>query len=258
MDTRLNTAVGRKYKSPVQQARIITEFWAEQNLYCAACNRKRVDRNPNNTEGGDFSCPECGASCQLKASKSDFGDRILDGAYDAMMRALRSASSPHLLLMRYDVPSSSVSQLRLIPSHFLSTSAIEARKPLGPNARRAGWRGCHINLSRVPPDGKITMIDAGRVVPTSAVYKKFSDSRDLSRLSFTARGWALDVLNLIRGMGTARFSLADVYSHEQTFKAKYPANRHVRPKIRQQLQVLRDMGFIEFLGEGQYQLRYSA
>jgi hypothetical protein len=29
-----------------------------------------------------------------------------------------------------------------------------------------------------------------------------------------------------------------------------PANRHVRDKIRQQLQVLRNLGFVEFLGGG--------
>jgi len=32
----------------------------------------------------------------------------------------------------------------------------------------------------------------------------------------------------------------------------HPANRHVRDKIRQQLQVLRDLGFVEFLGGGRY------
>ena len=30
--------------------------------------------------------------------------------------------------------------------------------------------------------------------------------------------------------------------------------RHVRPKIRQQLQVLRDLGLLTFLGDGRYRL----
>ena len=33
---------------------------------------------------------------------------------------------------------------------------------------------------------------------------------------------------------------------------KYPWNHNIRPKIRQQLQVLRDRGLISFLGNGQY------
>jgi type II restriction enzyme len=32
----------------------------------------------------------------------------------------------------------------------------------------------------------------------------------------------------------------------------HPENRHVRDKLRQQLQVLRDLGLIEFLGRGRY------
>jgi len=33
------------------------------------------------------------------------------------------------------------------------------------------------------------------------------------------------------------------------------ANRHVRAKIRQQLQILRDLGSLHFLGRGRYRLR---
>jgi type II restriction enzyme len=32
----------------------------------------------------------------------------------------------------------------------------------------------------------------------------------------------------------------------------HPDNRHVRDKIRQQLQVLRNLGLVEFLGRGRY------
>jgi len=35
-------------------------------------------------------------------------------------------------------------------------------------------------------------------------------------------------------------------------QAKHPQNQNVKPKIRQQLQILRDRGFIEFLGNGYY------
>jgi hypothetical protein len=35
-------------------------------------------------------------------------------------------------------------------------------------------------------------------------------------------------------------------------KARYPQNRNVRPKLRQQLQRLRDLGLVEFLGAGRY------
>jgi len=51
------------------------------------------------------------------------------------------------------------------------------------------------------------------------------------------------------------FTLADVYAHAGALAKLHPQNRHVRDKIRQQLQVLRDLGLLEFLGGGSYRLR---
>jgi type II restriction enzyme len=60
------------------------------------------------------------------------------------------------------------------------------------------------------------------------------------------------VLNIVRGLGRREFTLAEVYAQEAALGRLHPQNLHVRDKIRQQLQVLRDLGFIEFLGSGQY------
>ena len=46
--------------------------------------------------------------------------------------------------------------------------------------------------------------------------------------------------------------MRDVYASAAHLARLHPANRHVEPKIRQQLQVLRDMGLVEFLGRGRY------
>ena len=43
-----------------------------------------------------------------------------------------------------------------------------------------------------------------------------------------------------------------MYQFEDILKVKHPRNNNIRPKIRQQLQFLRDKGFIEFLGDGKY------
>lgn len=50
------------------------------------------------------------------------------------------------------------------------------------------------------------------------------------------------------------FTLAHVYAHAASLAKLHPNNRHVRDKIRQQLQVLRDLGLLEFLGGGSYRL----
>jgi hypothetical protein len=67
-----------------------------------------------------------------------------------------------------------------------------------------------------------------------------------------SRGWTADVLGCVREIGRSVFSLADVYLFERRLSRLHQRNRNVRPKIRQQLQVLRDHGVLEFLGDGQY------
>jgi len=42
---------------------------------------------------------------------------------------------------------------------------------------------------------------------------------------------------------------------DAAYSELHPNNAHVRDKIRQQLQVLRDLGLLEFLGSGSYRLR---
>ena len=69
------------------------------------------------------------------------------------------------------------------------------------------------------------------------------------------RGWTLDVLAAVRRLGKQAFSLADVYSLEREMAKLHPANRHVRDKLRQQLQILRDAGLLDFVGRGRYRLR---
>lgn len=70
-----------------------------------------------------------------------------------------------------------------------------------------------------------------------------------------ARGWLIEVMKAVELIGRPEFTLDEVYAFEARLSALYPANRHVRPKIRQQLQVLRDRGWLEFAGAGRYRLK---
>ena len=54
--------------------------------------------------------------------------------------------------------------------------------------------------------------------------------------------------------GEGAFTLEDMYGFEGRLAALYPGNNNVRPKIRQQLQGLRDAGLVAFLGGGRYRL----
>ena len=48
------------------------------------------------------------------------------------------------------------------------------------------------------------------------------------------------------------FTLDEIYKFEQKLKIKYPNNNFIKDKIRQQLQVLRDKGVIDFKSRGVY------
>lgn len=49
-----------------------------------------------------------------------------------------------------------------------------------------------------------------------------------------------------------QFNLQDVYYFDKELQLRHPENHNIKPKIRQQLQFLRDKGFVQFLGNGQY------
>ena len=69
-----------------------------------------------------------------------------------------------------------------------------------------------------------------------------------------AKGWLVHVMNCIERIGKGHFTLEEVYSFEDELQSAYPDNRNIRAKIRQRLQVLRDNGYIDFMGGGTYKL----
>jgi type II restriction enzyme len=59
----------------------------------------------------------------------------------------------------------------------------------------------------------------------------------------------------VEAIGRPEFRLEDVYAFEGALSDFYLDNRHVRQKVRQQLQVLRDRNYLEFVSRGYYRLR---
>jgi len=74
--------------------------------------------------------------------------------------------------------------------------------------------------------------------------------RDLVR-SFS--GWLRLTLEAVLSQPEDIFSLNEVFAIAAPIIAtRFPDNRHPRPKVRQQLQRLRDLGLVEFLGAAKY------
>lgn len=243
-------AVESGYKSASQLARVSTEEWTLRNFYCASCGAG-LSPYPAGTPLYDFHSPDCRERFQLKASKRPFVISVLDSEYNTALEGILRDAYPSLILLHYDPAGWVVSDLELVHRACITTSCLIRRRPLGADARRAGWEGCSISLADVPALGRIRVIRQGSVRPKRMVLDQWKQSGRLLETEPLDRGWVADVLSCVERLYSA-FTLENVYSFEKELSLKHPKNHYVRAKIRQQLQVLRDLGLIEFVSPGVY------
>jgi type II restriction enzyme len=241
------------FDSGSQTARVLTEDWASKEVFCPNCGNARLTRFPNNKPVADLYCAACSEEFELKSQKARFGARIADGAYRTMQQRLEAHNNPNLMLLNYSI-ATGVTNLFVVPKQFFVSDIIERRRPLAESARRAGWVGCNILLSHVPDAGRIFIVRDGTVLDRQVVLDQWQRTVFLRFESDASRGWLLNVLRCVEMIGRREFTLEDVYAFETHLYGLYPMNQHVRQKIRQQLQVLRDRGFLEFMGRGRYRL----
>jgi hypothetical protein len=84
--------------------------------------------------------------------------------------------------------------------------------------------------------------------------EELNDIIDIPQSTITGslKGWKLDVFNCVNSLSKQEFTLKDIYSFEKALSKLHPENNNVKDKIRQQLQNLRDVGLVEFKGDGNY------
>lgn len=240
----MSPSLAGPFKSASQSARVISEHWAANNLFCPNCPSNQLSATPTNTQAIDFICPDCSALFQLKNKASRIGECIPDAGYNAMVKSINSGRVPNLLILHYDRTTWTAKNLMLVPHYAFSVSAIQKRKPLAETARRAGWVGCNILLRNIPRSARINVIVDSTFLEPSSVRNCYDRLRPLEKLSPVQRGWTIDMLRLIQAQGWIEFTTNQAYSCEDTLKSLYPSNKHIKEKIRQQLQVLRDQGLL--------------
>jgi type II restriction enzyme len=242
------------YTSGSQSARAWTEAWVKAWAYCPHCGNAKMSQFPNNSPLADFLCSSCNEEFELKSQKTKFGAKVADGAYKTKCERLAASNNPNLLLMNYDLKSLAVVNLFIVPKHFFVPEIVEKRKPLKATARRAGWVGSNILIGSLPDAGRIHIVRNGVIRSKDVVLEEWQKTLFLRTESLESRGWLLDVMKCVESLGKKEFTLDDVYSFERHLGELYPGNQNVRPKIRQQLQYLRDRGFIEFVSRGNYRI----
>lgn len=159
---------------------------------------------------------------------------------------------PSLILLHYDKQRWEVTDLLLVHRACITLNCLKPRKPLASSAKRAGWQGYQILLEEIPLQGKIEVITNMKERPKTEVILQWKKTSMLLTKKPELRGWLADTLMCVERCMEV-FTSDDVYAFEDELSQKHPANLHIRDKIRQQLQVLRELGLVKFISPGVYQ-----
>lgn len=252
MDTSLDFSLANGYRSKAQIARVLTETWTAEHMYCPVCGWPSIIKFPNNRAVADFYCPNCKNQFEQKSKNGPFGAKIADGAYTTFIQRISSNDNPDFLLMSYSREKMTVESMVFVPKFFFVPELVEKRKPLSENAHRAGWVGCNILFEKIPIQGRIPIIENQTPLDKDDVLHRVSQAQKFRTNDIATRGWLLDTLNCINSIESNVFTLEMVYQFEEELAVKHPNNHNIRAKLRQQLQQLRDRGVIAFLGNGRY------
>ena len=255
MKLEMDPSVAKEYESPSQIARVVTEEWANENLYCPACLNGSLEHTRTGKKLVDYVCTECEENYQLKSKRGPIKNKISNSAYQPKIEAIQEGTMPNFAFLHYDSDDWVAKELQVVPSHFMTKSVIEKRKPLSEDAERSGWVGSNILIENLPTDGMISLIKNGDTVQKKKVKKKWDSFSFMRKKSAKSRSWTSDILRCIRRLGEDHFTLKNIYEFEDELAELHPNNKHIKAKIRQQLQFLRDEGVITFHGDGWYTVR---
>jgi len=254
MNLALDKSLIRDYKNQSQVARILTESWVRQEIFCPNCGDK-IESYKNNKPVADFYCKKCTEDFELKSKREKIGKKISAGAYSKMIERLNSQQKPHFFFMGY-LASLLVNDFFVVPKYFFIPEIIEKRKALAESAKRAGWIGSNILFSKIPISGKIFYIENGEEISKKEVLQKWQKTAFLKKVKQPElKGWILDIMNCVEALNKKEFSLAEIYKFEADLEKIYPENKNIKAKIRQQLQFLRDKGYLNFVNPGKYKLK---
>ncbi len=256
MNLALPSKLADSYHSSSQRIRVMTEGWVGAEILCPSCGsnlRKYQDNKPV----ADFYCNKCVEDYELKSKQGNPGIKIVDGAYRTMIERLRDHNQPNFFFLNYDLNNFEVVNFIVIPKHFFVPEMIEKRNPLASTARRAGWIGCNILLEQIPQSGRIYYIRNREVESIEDIMWRWAETLFLrEEKDVNAKGWIMDIMHCIDKLNKNEFSLPEMYNFEKELQVRHPKNKHIKDKIRQQLQFLRDKGYLEFVGKGRYRMRF--
>ncbi len=243
-----------RYESPSRRIGVMSEAWVGSSMFCPSCGGE-LNPTKNNREACDFLCSDCTEEFELKSTSQKISKKILNGAYATLMDRVASQNNPNLYVLQYDKSNYAVKNFLVVPNYFFTQSIIERRNPLAATARRAGYVGSYILIGQVPNIGRIHYIVDGEMQSRKKVLSSWKQTKFLKNgFDDSRKSWLLDTMKCVDLIGKDKFSLDEIYAFEEKLKSKHPDNNHIKDKLRQQLQILRDKGVIEFISRGRYRV----
>ncbi len=244
----------KNYHNSSQKIRILSENWVGNNIFCPNCG-ENIKHYQNNKPVADFYCPKCLEDFELKSKNGkSFGKIVPDGKYKTMIERIISQNSPNFFFLNYDKSDYNIINFFAAPSYIFVPDMIIQRKKGIPN--RPNYMMCNINISVIPNSGKIYYIKDGERLNKNQIIDSWHKTTFLRQTqNIDSKGWLIDIMNCIDKMEKETFSLTDMYSFENYLKIKHPENNNIKAKIRQQLQILRDRGYLKFISRGKYKLK---
>lgn len=178
MNLSLNLKISNSYTSQSQKARVLTEEWVGNSIFCPNCGKVKLAKYPNGKPVADFFCKRCAEDFELRSKKGKIAKSVPAGAYSKMIERLESSAKPNFFIMGY-TESMSVNDFFVVPKHFFVSEIIEKRKPLSPSARRAGWVGSNILFSKIPKAGQIFYVENGIEISKEEILVKWQKSEEI-------------------------------------------------------------------------------
>lgn len=243
-----------KYTSNSQKIRVMSEIWTEENIFCPSCG-SAIKNLENNKKVSDFLCENCRENFEQKASKTEFKNKVISWEYFTLIERIQSDTKPHFFFLHYFEQNYQVNNFFVIPKYFFIPEIIEKRKPLSETAKRAGWTWANILFSKIPDVAKIFYIENWDIKEKNDVLKKWEKTNFFKEVKqVKSKWWILDIINIIDSLNKKEFTLEEVYAFENDLKILHPENNNIKPKIRQQLQFLRDKWYLEFFEKARYRV----
>ncbi len=220
--------------------------WVESEVYCAVCGSASIER----LDGADFRCPACREEFRLKSARGAIGDKVAENAYISTLKGVKRLKNPNYLFLSRG--ERRVAELYIVPKYFLLPETVTKRPPKGD-----GRVGCYINYGIIPEQGKVAVVRNGVQINKQEVMRRVCQANALKEDDIAVRGRLFDILNIVNSFENPVFTLEEICAYSDSLKKKHIDCGDIRDMIRDQLQIMRDRGIIEFVASGLYKKVWS-